>query len=161
MKIHNSKKKICVVLPDIRSVHNVASIFRTADCFGVSEIFLVGYTPGPLDRFGRERKDFVKVSLGAEKFLSWRHFQKIDELFNHLKKENYFILAIEQSQSSVDYREVKMRYPLALIFGNEVGGIDSQLLNRCDAIGEIPMLGTKESLNVSVAVGVVLARFAK
>jgi len=148
-------------LHNIRSIHNVGSIFRTADCLGVSNIILVGFTPTPLDRFGRVRKDFAKVSLGAEKTISWRHFKTAPQAFSFLKKRGVQIIAVEQDALAVDYKKIKPRYPTAFIFGNEVLGIPKALLKQCDKICEIGVVGSKESLNVSVAVGIVLARILK
>ena len=158
MKSSKNKSHVFVVLYNVRSIHNVGSIFRTADCLGVSEIILVGYTPTPIDHFGRLRKDFSKVSLGAETNVSWRYFPKISEALKFLKERGVYIIAIEQAPNSVDYKKVKPIFPNAFIFGNEVGGIPSKILSYCDAVAEIAMHGKKESLNVSVAAGIVLAR---
>lgn len=154
MKIKN--KKIVLILDNIRSTHNVGSIFRTADGAGVSKIYLVGVTPSPLDRFGRERKDIAKVALGAEKKIEWEHKDKIEILLKGLKEEGYKIVALEQDQNSIDYKKFKPKFPLALILGEEVSGISKKTLNICDTIIEIPMMGEKESLNVSVATGIAL-----
>lgn len=151
-------KDTYVVLHNVRSVHNVGSIFRTADCFGISELILVGYTPTPNDRFGRLRKDFSKVSLGAETALPWRHFPKISEALKFLKDRQVYVVALEQARGAIDYRKVRPIFPVAFIFGNEVSGIPKTVLSSCDVVAEITMRGKKESLNVSVAVGVALAR---
>ncbi len=147
-----------IVLCDIRSIHNVASIFRTADCLGVTSVILAGYTPTPLDRFGRARKDFSKVALGAEKTVSWRKFSKISQALSFLKRNKIHTIAVEQAHGSLDYKKVKPYYPAAFLFGNEVDGISLAHLAKCDMVAEIPMLGGKESLNVSVAVGIAVAR---
>lgn len=148
---------IYLILNDIRSVHNVASIFRTADAAGVSKIYLTGYTPAPLDRFGRARRDFAKVSLGAENFVSWEAARSASRFLKRLKKEGVRLAAIEQDTRAVSYKKISARgKPLALLFGNEVRGLPKHLLSLCDAIAEIPMRGKKESLNVSVAVGIAL-----
>ncbi len=151
-------QKTYVVLYNVRSIHNVGSVFRTADCLGVSEIILVGYTPTPLDRFGRPRKDFIKVSLGAEKSFPWKHFFSAVRALQFLKSNNVSSVAVEQHATALDYRKVKPKFPAAFWFGSEVGGIPAPVLNNCDAIAEIPMHGSKESLNVSVAAGIALAR---
>lgn len=148
--------KLFLILHNIRSVHNVGSLFRTADAAGVSKIFLTGYTPTPLDRFGREVKAFTKVSLGAEKTVLWEKVAQIKKLIPHLEKEGVSIVALEQDKKSVDYRKFKPHFPLALILGNEVKGISPDILSSCDSIIEIPMNGTKESLNVTVAGGIAL-----
>lgn len=147
---------IYVLLNDIRSIHNVGSIFRTADAVGVSKIFLTGYTPTPLDRFGRPRKDLAKVALGAEKSVPWQYEKSALELIKKLKKEGVFVVAIEQSERSKHYKKITLKYPVAFIYGNEVDGIAPAILKECDAIAEIPMAGKKESLNVSVSAGITL-----
>ncbi|MDO8518049.1 MAG: RNA methyltransferase [bacterium] len=149
----------CVlVLHNIRSVYNVGSIFRTADAAGVEKILLCGYTPTPLDRFGRLRSDFNKVSLGAEKSVEWEQCKTLATAIKKLKQENFLILAIEQSKNSTslfDYHPPKNQ-PIAIILGNEVRGISPASLKHADAILEIPMRGSKESLNVSVTAGIAL-----
>jgi len=152
----SQRPTICLALHNIRSVYNVGAIFRTADAAGISKIYLCGYTPAPIDRFGRARKDIVKAALGAEKSVEWESVEKIEELILELKKENYTIFALEQSENSFDYRSAKLGEKNILILGNEVGGIEKEILNYCDAVLEIPMKGEKESLNVSVAAGIAL-----
>jgi tRNA G18 (ribose-2'-O)-methylase SpoU len=136
----------------------VGAIFRTADAAGISKIFLVGITPAPLDRFGRERKDIAKSALGAEKTVPWESVKTIKPILNKLKKEKYKIIAIEQSPKAIDYKKVKLPNKSAIILGNEVKGLPQSILNQCDVIAEIPMRGKKESLNVSVATGIALFR---
>ncbi|MES2087967.1 MAG: TrmH family RNA methyltransferase [Patescibacteria group bacterium] len=153
------KQRVYLVLDNIRSVHNVGSIFRTADCLGVSKIFLVGVTPTPKDRFDRVRKDFAKVSLGAENLVAWEHVSDLSKLLSKFKKQNVSVVAVEQASNSKDYRKIEISYPVAFIFGNEVEGVSEKILKRSDIIAEIPMKGSKESLNVSVAVGIALAQF--
>ncbi len=147
-----------VILPDIRSAYNVGSIFRTSDAAGIQKIYLVGITPGPLDRFGRPRSDVAKSALGAEKSVPWEHAATIGPLLSRLKKEGYTIIAIELSKDAVDYKKVKLKGPAAFVFGNEVEGLPKAILKKCDVIAEIPMHGEKESLNVSVAAGIALFR---
>ena len=146
--------KKAVILDNIRSVYNVGSIFRTSDALGVEKIYLCGYTPTPTDRFGRERKDLAKVALGAEKSVGWEYFKNTDEAIKKLKKEGFQVIAIEQDEKSIDFKNVKAKYPVALVMGNEVGGIEKKTLKLCDVIAEIPMMGKKESLNVSVSFGI-------
>lgn len=148
------KKELIVILDNMRSVYNVGSIFRTADALGVTKIFLCGCTPTPVDRFGRERKDLAKVALSAEKAIKWEYRENTDELLKELKKNKYFIVAIEQDKKSVDYKKIKIRHPLAILMGTEVEGINKKTLKLVDTIAEIPMIGKKESLNVSVAFGI-------
>ncbi len=148
-----------LVLHNIRSVHNVGSMFRTADAAGVSKIILSGYTPTPLDRFGRLRLDLAKVALGAEKTIPWEHTAAAAPALVRLQQAGYLLLAIEQSPNSVslfDWHPPSPSQPLALIVGNEVRGLSPAILKQCDAILEIPMRGAKESLNVSVAAGIAL-----
>ncbi len=152
------KQKTFLILNDIRSVHNVGAIFRTADACGISKIFLVGYTPTPLDRFGRARKDLAKSALGAEKNVSWEYHKDIFNLIEDLKKENIEIVAIEQDKKSIDYKDFKIKKDTAFILGNEVEGVSKEVLKEVDEIIEIQMVGKKESLNVSVSAGVVLFR---
>jgi 23S rRNA (guanosine2251-2'-O)-methyltransferase len=155
--IVNNMKKV-IVLDNIRSVYNVGSIFRTADALLIDKIFLCGTTPTPTDRFGRVRKDLAKVALGAEKNIAWQYFKNTTDVLKKLKKEKFQIIAIEQAKSSVDYKKVKTKNNVAIVVGNEVEGINKKILSLCDIIAEIPMSGKKESLNVSVAFGVVAFR---
>lgn len=147
-----------IVLDNIRSVHNVGSIFRTADAAGVGKIYLCGYTPQPVDRFGRARTDFAKVSLGAEKTVKWKHFENTMDALKELRENDFTIIAIEQAENSTDYKKVKTSEKTAFVFGNEPNGISKNVLEKCDIIAEVPMRGKKESLNVSVATGIALFR---
>ena len=154
-------KKIVVILNNIRSNENVGSIFRTADAVDVSKIILVGYTPTPVDRFGRENKGLTKASLGAEKFVEWEKAENLEEIIERLKIERFKIIGIEQDKNSINYKSLKSKLVsrnsnIALVFGNEVDGLSKDDLKLCDTIAEIPMLGRKESLNVAVCAGVVL-----
>lgn len=146
------------ILYNIRSLHNVGSIFRTADAAGFSKIYLCGYTPAPTDKFGRKRSQIAKVSLGAEDFLEWEQIKSISKLFEKLKADGYKIFAIEQSKKSVPYNKIKPtkkeKSKIALVVGAEVTGLPKNILEKVDKILEIPMLGKKESLNVSVAFGI-------
>ncbi len=151
-------KKSFLILDNIRSVYNVGAIFRTADAVGISKIYLCGYTPAPIDRFGRERKDFSKSALGAEKTILWEKREKIKDLLDELKENEVDLVAIEQHDLSLDYKKYSPKKDTAFIFGNEVEGISEEVLKKCDAVLEIPMQGKKESLNVSVSCGVVLFR---
>lgn len=169
-------RKIVVLLNNIRSNENVGSIFRTCDATLVSKIILCGYTPTPLDRFGRENKGLTKSSLGAEKWVKWEKVGDLNLAIERLRIEKFKVVAIEQSENSVDYRELKnskllaSSSHLALIFGNEVDGLSAKDLSLCDLVAEIPMKGHliqqahhprflkhgKESLNVSVSAGIIL-----
>ena len=151
-------KDIRILLHDIRSVYNVGAIFRTADAIGVSRIYLSGYTPGPLDRFNRVRKDFAKSALGSEKSVASEHIDHL-EVLKQLKKEGFQILVIEQEKDSIDYKKVVLKQKILIIFGNEVLGVEKDVLKIADVVAEIPMKGKKESLNVSVSAGIVLYRW--
>lgn len=155
---------LVAVLHNIRSVYNVGSIFRTADGAGMAKIYCCGVTPSPLDRFGALRPDFTKVSLGAEKTMPWEKVAQTGRLIKKLKAEGYRVFAVEQAPGSVPYFSAPRSLTLAprscLIMGNEVRGLPPSVLDAADAILEIPMHGAKESLNVSVAFGIVAYHFA-
>jgi 23S rRNA (guanosine2251-2'-O)-methyltransferase len=154
-----AKNESIAILYNIRSAENVGAIFRTADAAGITKIYLVGYTPAPVDRFGRERQDIAKSALGAEKTISWESVSDSEVLFSQLKKENFQIIAIEQDKKRAnDYKKVPIVGKTAFILGNEVSGLPEEVLSLCDIIAEIPMRGKKESLNVSVAFGIALFR---
>lgn len=148
--------KIFLVLHNIRSLHNVGAIFRTAEGLGVKKIFLTGYTPEPYDVFGKIRKDLQKTALGAEKYVKWEKLRYIAVLMKRLKKEGVWIVALEQSKKSINLNKFRPKKSTALILGNEVRGVPKSVLKKCDKIIEIPMRGKKESLNVSVAAGIAL-----
>ncbi len=147
-----------VIAHNIRSAHNVGSIFRTADAVGATKIYLTGYTPRPFDQFGRVNKEIAKTALGAEKTVPWEYQESISRLLSKLKKQQVQIIALEQNPHSVDYKKAKINFPCVLLLGEEVGGVAPALLKKCDLIVEIPMRGEKESLNVSVAFGVATFR---
>lgn len=148
------------VLDNLRSVYNVGSIFRTANAVGIDKIILCGTTPTPLDKKGLKRKDFAKVALGAEDTIAWEYKGETVETLKNLRQEDYYIIAFEQEGRAVDYKEVtiKKRENIAFVIGHEVDGITQDVLEECDVIAEIPMLGTKESLNVTIAFGVAAYR---
>jgi len=150
-------KKV-LILNNIRSAINVGAIFRTADAVGIDKIYLVGYTPAPIDRFGRARNDIRKAALGAENSVEWESFENIFELIKKLKTEGFEIVALEQDEKSIDYKKVDTEKDVAVILGNETEGIAKEVLEICDVVTEIPMRGKKESLNVSVSAGVLLFR---
>ncbi len=150
------KNNYVLILHNIRSAQNVGALFRTADAVGISKIYLTGYTPTPLDKFGRSRGDVAKSALGAEQSVPWEHSKDIETVIDILKQTKHTIVAIEQSKNSVDYKKIKKTERMAFILGNEVDGIENGVLKLCDKIAEISMSGKKESLNVSVAGGVAL-----
>lgn len=149
-------KDVFVILDNVRSAQNVGSFFRTADAAGVSKLYLAGYTPTPLDRFGRKSTKVAKAALGAEDFVPWEKREDIHALIRELKEKGVTIAAVEQSPHSISYKDFVLEKPTAFIFGNEVLGVQEQVLAEVDTILEIPMHGKKESLNVSVAAGVIL-----
>jgi len=152
------KREVIVILDNIRSTHNVGSIFRTADALNISKIILGGTTPAPVDRFGRARADIAKVALGAEKSVIWEYEEDILSVIKKLKKAGYKIIMIEQAKNSVDYKKVRIGNKVVFVLGEEVKGIDTKVLKLAGITAEIPMKGKKESLNVSVAFGVALFR---
>lgn len=152
------RKESVVILHNIRSAQNVGAIFRTADAVGVAKIILTGYTPLPVDRFGVVRKDVAKASLGAEKSIVWEHYKTLPPILKKMEKTGYLITAVEQHKGAKDYKKFRPKNKTAFIFGNEVQGLPQAVFKYCKEIIEIPMKGKKESLNVSVAAGVVLYR---
>lgn len=139
-----------LILPDIRSCHNVGALFRTADACGVDFLYLTGYTATP------PKPQIDKVALGAEKWMPWKHYKNTLTLVKALKKKGVIIVALEKNESSVDIGTVKFSGPLVLVVGNEVDGVDAQILKLADKVVHIPMYGKKESLNVSVAAGIAM-----
>ena len=163
--------KLVVVLDNVRSVHNVGSIFRTADAAGVEKIYCCGITPGPLDRFKQVRADFAKVALGAEKSVAWEAGGGgAVDVVTALKEDGWQIFAVEQAENSVPYDEATrtaraartdVQAKIALVLGAEVDGVSESVLKLADKILEIPMRGKKESLNVAVAFGIVAFELKK
>lgn len=150
-----------LILPDIRSAINIGAIFRTADAVGISKIYLTGWTPKPTDKFGRIQKDIKKSALGAENFVPWEYKKSLPAVVSKLRQDGYKIIAVEQDKKAVDYRTIKVPSKVAIIMGPEVSGLPKKILDKCDAIAEIPMHGKKESLNVSVACGIALFRILR
>lgn len=156
--IKKGKTEYRILLHNIRSMHNVGSIFRIADCAGVSKVYISGFSPAPVDRYGRSVKEISKVALGGEKAVNWEKIKSVSKLIDEIKKEKFKIIAIEQDKKSVDYKKVNVGQRVLFVVGNEVSGISKSLLRKCDVIAEIKMNGQKESLNVSVALGIALFR---
>lgn len=142
------KKEFYVICHNIRSRENVGSIFRTSDAFGVSKIYLTGYTPTP------PHEKISKTALGAEQWLAWEKRASIRRLLGELKSKKVRIVALEQTRRSIPLPKFKCKFPLALLVGNEVTGLPQSLIRRTDTVVEIPMSGRKESLNVAVAFGI-------
>jgi tRNA G18 (ribose-2'-O)-methylase SpoU len=155
-----SQKDVYLVLHDIRSAHNVGSIFRTADAAGVRHIYISGYTPRPYDGTHpyttKPERGIIKIALGAQESVPWSGHETLDEVISILAKEKVRLVALEQDIGSIDYLQYEPVFPLALLLGNEPRGIDEETLQRCDDIIELPMYGMKKSLNVSVAAGIAL-----
>ncbi len=149
-----------IILHNIRSLHNVGSIFRTADAAGIEKIYLCGITPAPIDQFGKYRPQLTKVSLGAEKYVAWEKVGSTTKLIDKLKGDGCKIFSIEQNKKSIPYFKLPKSYILSskfcLVLGSEIKGLPSSILKRSDKILEIPMKGKKESLNVAVAFGIVV-----
>lgn len=146
-----------IILHNIRSAYNVGAIFRTADATGVEIVFLTGYTPTPTDRFGRVQEEIKKTSLGASETVSWQQ-EEFTQVIQQLRTEGVMIIGVEQTAQSRPITELNTEVgkQIAFVFGNEVTGIEEKELSYMDTIVELPMLGEKESLNVSVAAGVVM-----
>lgn len=146
------KLPVVCILDNIRSQHNIGSVFRTADAFGIDEIFLCGITATPPSR------EIQKTALGATESVKWTYFEKTTDAVSNLKSRGYKIIAVEQVQGSVLLHDFKAagEQKLALIFGNEVDGVGNESLELCDAAIEIPQFGTKHSFNISVTAGIVL-----
>ena len=143
------KAPIYIMLEDIRSVYNVGSIFRTADGLGASKIYLTGYTAYP------PRDDLSKTALGADKTVPWIHFESPLDALKDLEKNNITPIIVEQTINSTSLYDFDFEFPVCFILGNEVNGVSEDLLKRVSLQLEIPMKGVKQSLNVSVAAGIV------
>jgi tRNA G18 (ribose-2'-O)-methylase SpoU len=146
------KTRVIVVLDNIRSMHNVGSVFRTSDAFLLEAIFLCGYTPQPPHR------DINKTALGATETVDWMYFPETIDAVSQLKNKGYRVFGIEQTRESISLEKfgTPSNEKLAMVFGNEVEGVDTNVLQLCDGSIEIPQLGTKHSLNIAVAAGIVL-----
>ena len=146
----NRDRRVILIAHNIRSLYNIGSLFRTADAAGASKIFLTGYSGTP------DNPKVAKVALGAEKTVLWEKFSNISRLLKKLRKEKFQIVAAEQHSHSISYKKLISRFPLALLMGNEIRGLSPAILKKSDVIIEIPMRGKKESLNVSVAFGIII-----
>jgi 23S rRNA (guanosine2251-2'-O)-methyltransferase len=148
----SEKMPVMVVLDNIRSMHNVGSVFRTADAFLLQGLYLCGYTPRPPHR------DIHKTALGATETVHWQYAATTVEAVQQLKQAGYQVYAIEQVANSIPLHrfDAAAHYPLAVVFGNEVSGVEEEVLKLCDGSIEIPQFGMKHSLNISVAAGIVL-----
>ncbi len=150
-----------LIIDNVRSAYNVGAMFRTAEGAGVAEIILLGYSPAPLDRFGRPNGEIQKTSLGASALVSWQSVPERDDalaVIVTLKQAGFTVVAVEQTPTSVDLYTFSVPEKVVYIVGNEIDGVSPELLSVADTVLEIPMSGQKESLNVSVATGIVLYR---
>ena len=149
--LNEARNSIVVLLDDVRSAHNVGSIFRTCDAFLVQEVILCGITPTPPHR------EISKTALGSTKSVKWRHFEKIEAAIEECKERGYRVSAIEHTDSSIQLQNMDPQYTKnALILGSEVNGVSDTALGLCDEAIEIPMFGSKHSFNVSVCAGITL-----
>ena len=152
MATQKPKKEFYIIAHNIRSLFNVGSIFRTADAFGVTKIYLTGYTGTPANFLHKIK--ISKSALGAENWIAWEHHKSPIKLIRKLKHNGVKIVALEKTAGAVSLSKFKPKFPLALVLGEEVRGVSKAMLELADKIIAIPMLGKKESLNVSVAFGV-------
>ncbi len=147
----SEKNKIVLVLDNVRSLNNVGSVFRTSDAFLIEEIILCGVTGTP------PNKEIEKTALGATSTVKWTYAKTTLEAIEKLKQKNYRIYSVEQAEKSITLNEFEWKNePVALVFGNEVYGVEQDVINVCDGVIEIPQAGTKHSFNISVSVGIVL-----
>jgi tRNA G18 (ribose-2'-O)-methylase SpoU len=148
----SEKTPLILILDDIRSLHNIGSVFRTADAFLIEKIILCGITATP------PNKEIHKTALGATETVSWEHHENVLEVITNLKKENVLTIAIEQVESAIFLQDFQVgkNQKYALIFGNEVYGVAQEAVAICDGCIEIPQLGTKHSLNIAVSAGIVV-----
>lgn len=152
----SEKIPVVAVLENVRSAYNVGSVFRTADAFLLEGVYLCGYTAFP------PHKEIRKTALGAEETVYWQHFKKVTEAINELRQAGYQIFAVEQAEKSIPLNLFgSPEGRIALVFGNEVTGVEQSTIALCDGCVEIPQLGMKHSLNISVAAGVVLWEVVK
>lgn len=148
----SEKSPLIIIADNVRSMHNVGSIFRTSDAFLVEKIYLCGITPTPPHR------EIQKTALGATESVDWQYVENTLEVVNQLKKEGWTILALEQTTNSVmlDKLKVEKGEKIAIVLGNEVDGVNQEVINLCHKAVEIPQFGTKHSFNVSVSCGIML-----
>ena len=147
----HERHPIRVLLHDIRSAHNVGAVLRTADGAFIEEVIISGFTPTP------DHKSVIKTALGAQDFVPWRHISDVPTEIKNLKQQGYLIAALEITTNSIEIDSLtQAQFPICLIAGNEVDGVEDALIEFADVALEIPQYGAKQSLNVSVAVGIAL-----
>jgi len=146
------KTPITIVLDDIRSLHNIGSVFRTSDAFLIEKIYLCGITAVP------PNKEIHKTALGATETVAWEYQKEVTDVIAHLQAEQWSVFAIEQVENAVFLQDFKVdpNKKYALVFGNEVYGVSQKAISLCEGSIEIPQLGTKHSLNISVSTGIVV-----
>lgn len=157
-------RDIVLIAHDIRSTHNVGSLLRTAECLGVTKVFLTGYTPYPTSSFDERLphlsakidRQIHKTAIGAEKLIKWQQNSDVYAVINELKKSGYCLIALEQTETSVSLTSFKPSDKTAILIGREVEGVDETLLKLCQTAVEIPQFGQKESLNVVQATAIAL-----
>lgn len=150
------KLPVVVVLNSIRSSYNVGSIFRTSDGAMIEKLYLCGYTPHP------PKKEVLKTALGSQDSINWKFEEDSVQVVKQLKSKGYTICALEQTDSNISYSELqKSNLPLCLIVGNEITGVNQELIDLCDVTIEIPQFGIKQSLNVAVAYGIAIFELRK
>jgi 23S rRNA (guanosine2251-2'-O)-methyltransferase len=150
-----SKTPLIIILDNIRSLNNIGSVFRTADAFLIEKIYLCGITAKP------PHKDIQKTALGATDSVSWEYAESTAEVVKKLQAEGVFVAAIEQAEASIALQEFSVQKALtyAVVFGNEVKGVQQKIVSASDVVIEIPQYGTKHSLNISVSCGIVVWDF--
>lgn len=153
----SDKIPIIAVLENVRSAYNVGSVFRTADAFLIEAVYICGYTAYP------PHKEIKKTALGADESVTWRHFKNINEAIEEIRNLGYKVYAVEQAEDSYKLQAISYEpdEKIAVIFGNEVTGVEQSTIEQCDGCIEIPQLGMKHSLNISVAAGIVLWELVK
>ncbi len=154
---HIDKLPLVVVLDEVRSLYNVGSVFRSSDAFAVSAVYLCGITAVP------PHPEIHKTALGAEDSVDWKYFKYTQDAVNELKREGYEVLSVEQVEHStlLQHIDLDANKKYAIILGNEVKGVQQEVVNMCDGCIEIPQFGTKHSLNVSVTAGILIWEFAR
>ncbi|MCZ8198269.1 MAG: RNA methyltransferase [Flavobacterium sp.] len=149
---NSTKTPLIIILDDIRSLNNIGSVFRTSDAFLIEKIYLCGITATP------PNKEIHKTALGATETVAWEYAENVQEVIQNLKKEKVKVYAIEQVENSIFLQDftIEKETKYALVFGNEVFGVNQEAIQLCDGTIEIPQLGTKHSLNISVSAGIVI-----
>jgi tRNA G18 (ribose-2'-O)-methylase SpoU len=148
----SEKMPVVVVLENIRSAYNVGSVFRTADAFLIHSLYICGYSAKP------PHKEIKKTALGAEETVSWKHVDTAAEAIEELRRQGYKVYAVEQAENSCELQALSFEpvQKIAVVFGNEIAGVEQATIHLCDGCIEIPQLGMKHSLNIATAAGVVL-----